>query len=306
MDDQAQVLRRLMEKKSYIPENPPKSTRIITVTSGKGGVGKSNFTLNFALALQEMGYRVLILDADLGLANLDVLMGIRPKYNLYHMLTKRISVWDIIHESHGIQLIAGGSGLSELVAMTEKEQDRFAEQISLLHGHVDFLLLDTGAGISEQTLHFVWSSDETIVVTTPEPTAITDAYALIKSAAFGEGAAATSLPSIRLVINRITAEKEGRQTGDKMHLAARRFLQMELPVLGCVADDPSVVKAVKLQTPLLKAFPNSRAAKNIKDLALRYTSAAGAHAQDKPLPGVKGFLQSMMTWMKGADGNKLR
>lgn len=306
MDDQAQVLRKLMGRGLGSSEQTPRSTRIITVTSGKGGVGKSNFTLNFALALQEKGYRVIILDADLGLANLDVLMGTRPKYNLYHMLKQKISIWDIIHESHGVQLIAGGSGLSELITLTEPEQQRFAEQIYLLNGHVDYLLLDTGAGLSEQTLHFIWSSDETVVVTTPEPTAITDAYALIKSVAFSEDAALASPPSIRLVVNRVTAEKEGKQTADKMHLAARRFLQLDLPILGCVAEDPSVVKAVKLQVPLLKAFPNSKAAKGIRELALRYTASAGTDDQEKAVPGVKGFLQSMMRWMKKPDGSELR
>lgn len=292
MNDQAQSLRRLMKFKQEMPPTPLSTgnTRIITVTSGKGGVGKSNFTLNFALALQARGCKVLILDADLGLANLDVLMGTRPRYNLYHMLKQRKSVWEIIHESHGIQLIAGGTGLSELVHLTDQELQEFARQICQLNGHVDYILFDTGAGLTEQTLHFILSSDETIVVTTPEPPAITDAYALIKTVA----ASGTSA-KIRLVVNRATGQKEGKQTADKIHMAARRFLQLDLPTLGHVLEDESVVKAVKMQTPFTIAFPNSRASKCVKELAALFL--LGQHTA-KPLPGVKGFLHSMMQWMK--------
>ena len=151
------------------------------MTSGKGGVGKSNFTLNFALTLQSKGYKVLVFDADIGLANIDVLMGISSKYNLYHLLKKEKTIWEIIQKGYNdLEFIAGGSGFNDLLRLTDEELDYFAEQVMQLNGYVDFIIFDTGAGLSKETLKFILAAEEAIVVTTPEPTSITDAYAIIK------------------------------------------------------------------------------------------------------------------------------
>ncbi|MBO9599783.1 MAG: P-loop NTPase, partial [Cohnella sp.] len=178
MNDQAEALRHLVHTTS---SDLAKATRIITITSGKGGVGKSNFSLNFAMALQKRGFSVLVFDADISFANIDVLLGTPAQYNLIHLLNGEKSIWDIIQTGpNGLQFIAGGSGFKDLVRLSDQEIEYFAQQIGKLNGHVDFIVFDTGAGLSKETVRFITAADETIVVTTPEPTSITDAYALIK------------------------------------------------------------------------------------------------------------------------------
>lgn len=282
MHDQAEALRHLVHSREL---GGARSTRIVTVTSGKGGVGKSNFSLNFALALQNRGYRVLLFDADIGMANIDVLLGTPANYNLFHLLKREKSIWEIIQTGPGgLQFIAGGSGFRDLIRLSEEELDYFAGEIAKLHGHVDFLLFDTGAGLSKETLRFIGAADETIVVTTPEPTSITDAYALMKMVRqMGQDAA------FRLVVNRIEGEREGRQTADNIRQVARTYLQLELPLLGFVPDDGHVSRAVKRQTALSIAYPDCPAARGIDGIAAAYVRAEPR----APERNLKGFLQRM-------------
>lgn len=290
MSDQAQGLRNLVRSHN---EQPNRSTRVITVTSGKGGVGKSNFTLNFALTLQAKGYKVLVFDADIGMANIDVLMGASPKYSLYHLLKRQKSIWEIIHKGYNdLEFIAGGSGFNDLLGLSEDELDYFVKQVDQLNGYVDFILFDTGAGLSRETLKFIVSAQETIVVTTPEPTSITDAYALIKMVHTMDYDV-----KFRLVINRVTDLREGKQTADKISLVARQFLQLDIPTLGYVDDDSLVSKAVKKQVPFTIAFPNSLASRGIQELAERFVSGRD-FAPDAARSGVKGFLSRMMNMMR--------
>ncbi|WP_438446912.1 MinD/ParA family protein [Gorillibacterium sp. sgz5001074] len=293
MNDQAQTLRDLVSSRHDLRPGA-RTTKIITVTSGKGGVGKSNFTLNFALTLQSKGFKVLVFDADIGLANIDVLMGVTPKYNLYHLLKKEKTIWDIIHTGYnGLEFIAGGSGFSDLIRLSEEQLDYFAEQVSQLNGHCDIILFDTGAGLSKETLKFILSAEETIVVTTPEPTSITDAYAIIKMVN-------NMQPGIRfkLVINRVTEPKEGKQTADKITLVAKQFLQMDIPTLGYVADDSNITKAVKRQVPFTIAFPNSPASYNLKEMAELFVQGQAFEPLMNQTAGMKGFLSKMLKLMK--------
>jgi flagellar biosynthesis protein FlhG len=289
MSDQAQGLRNLVRSHN---EHPNRTTKVLTVTSGKGGVGKSNFTLNFALSLQAKGYKVLVFDADIGMANIDVLMGASPKYSLYHLLKRQKTIWEIIHKGYNdLEFIAGGSGFNDLLGLSEAELDYFMEQVNQLNGYVDFILFDTGAGLSRETLKFIVAAQETIVVTTPEPTSITDAYAIIKMV----HAMDYQVP-FKLVINRVTDSREGKQTADKISLVSKQFLNIDIPTLGFVEDDHYVSKAVKKQVPFTIAFPHCNASKGIEELAERYvTGQAGAHMQES---GVKGFLSRMMKLMK--------
>jgi flagellar biosynthesis protein FlhG len=289
MTDQAQGLRNLVQIQN---EKSSKTTRIITVTSGKGGVGKSNFTLNFALMLQSQGFKVLVFDADIGLANIDVLMGVSSKYSLYHLLKNEKTIWEIIQKgSNGLDFIAGGSGFNDLLRLTDEELDYFAEQVSQLNGYVDFIIFDTGAGLSKETLKFILAAEETIVVTTPEPTSITDAYAIIKMVnSMGHNV------NFKLVINRVTDAKEGKQTADKISLVAKKFLHIDIPALGYVDDDNSVSKAVKKQIPFTIAFPNSPASRSLHALVDSYVS--GYQVSDVPTSGMKGFLSKMMKLLK--------
>ncbi|WP_426447066.1 MinD/ParA family protein [Paenibacillus sp. S-38] len=289
MNDQAQGLRNLIKTQETSND---KATRIITVTSGKGGVGKSNFTLNFALALQKKGLKVLVFDADIGLANIDVLMGVSPKYSLYHLLKREKTIWEIIHTGYNdLQFIAGGSGFNDLIRLSDEQLDYFAAQVEQLNGHVDVIIFDTGAGLSKETLKFIVAAQETIVVTTPEPTSITDAYAIIKMV----NSMNYQIP-FKLVVNRVTDWREGRQTADKISMVAKQFLSLDIPTLGYVVDDSSVSKAVKKQVPFTVAFPDSAASKSINDLADDFI--AGHLPAQQERGAIKGFLSKMMKMLK--------
>ncbi|WP_028550442.1 MinD/ParA family protein [Paenibacillus sp. UNC451MF] len=292
MNDQAQGLRNLILNQHQQRQRESTRTRILTVTSGKGGVGKSNFTLNFALTLQKKGFKVLVFDADIGLANIDVLMGVTAKYSLYHLLKKEKTIWEIIQQGpNGLQFIAGGSGFQDLIRLTEEQLDYFADQVQQLNGTVDFIIFDTGAGLSKETLKFILSAEETIVVTTPEPTSITDAYAIIKMISSME-------ESIRfkLVVNRVTDWKEGRQTADKISMVAKQFLKLDIPTLGFVYDDSNVSKAVKKQVPFTVQYPSCPASQSISRLADDFISRQSQSEQ--PEGAVKNFMSKMMKYLR--------
>lgn len=285
MSDQAQELRKLVLDKQ---NEPQRTTKIVTITSGKGGVGKSNFTLNFSLALQSLGYRVLVFDADIGLANIDVLMGVTAKYNLYHLVKKQKTIWDIIYQGHNdLLFIAGGSGFSDLMKLSEEDLEYFTSQIAELNGYVDYILFDTGAGLSKETLKFIISAQETIVVTTPEPTSITDAYAIIKMV-HGMG----HQVSFKLIVNRVSEPREGQRTAEKISLVAKQFLKLDIPLLGFIEDDYNVTKAVKKQIPFSVAFPECVAAKSITRIASAYATGGSSEAAEQT--GIRGFLNRML------------
>ncbi|MBD2845269.1 MinD/ParA family protein [Paenibacillus sp. IB182496] len=284
MLDQAQTLRKLVEQE----HDDTRQTRIVTVTSGKGGVGKSNFTLNFALALRRNGLKTLIFDADIGMANIDVLMGRSAAYSVYHLLKREKTVWEIISEGpEDVHFIAGGSGFRDLLDLPQTELDYFEAQIVKLQGHYDIILFDTGAGLSRETVSFIAAAQETIVVTTPEPTSITDAYALIKMVGSMQQDAA-----FKLVVNRTTDEREGRQTADRISLVARQFLELDIPLLGTIPDDANVMRAVKKQSPFSIAFPASGASKAVAEIARGFLNNGTANAPNTG--GIRGFIQRML------------
>ncbi|WP_172194459.1 MinD/ParA family protein [Saccharibacillus qingshengii] len=296
MSDQAAALREMISSLRPAPSRKPdssdpseKTAHIIAVTSGKGGVGKSNFTLNFALELQKLGKKVLVFDADIGMANIDVLMGVRSQYNLFHLLKREKSMSEIIQSGpNSLPFIAGGSGMTELFSLSEDDLLHFTGQIEEIARDLDYILFDTGAGLSKETIRFITASDECIVVTTPEPTAITDAYALVKVVHDLEHSAV-----FRLVVNRAMDRREAQQTADKIRLVAQKFLQLDIPVLGHVSDDPHVSQAVKKQTPFSIRFPNSPASKDIQELAFRYTQHSLQVRADSP-KGIKGFVNRLL------------
>ncbi|MEV5024737.1 MinD/ParA family protein [Paenibacillus sp. LPE1-1-1.1] len=284
MMDQAEALRNLVKQQEL--QEDGRTTRVVTVTSGKGGVGKSNFSLNFALSLQRLGKKVLVFDADIGMANIDVLMGVSSTYNLYHLLKQEKTIWEIVQEGpEGLHFIAGGSGFRDLMDLSAEQLDRFADEISKLHGKYDLILFDTGAGLSKETVKFITAAQETIVVTTPEPTSITDAYALIKMVKTMEVDV-----QFKLIVNRASDAREGKQTADKISMVSQRFLQSELPHLGILPDDPNVSKAVKRQIPFTVAYPGSEASVAIERIAKQFLEIPQSSA---PSGGVKGFLHKM-------------
>jgi flagellar biosynthesis protein FlhG len=284
MKDQAEKLRERIHQTNSTTEEK-KSTRIITVTSGKGGVGKSNFSLNFALSLIQQNKKVMIFDVDLGLANIDVLMGVSPKKTMLHMIEKDLSIWDIVEEGPGgLQLVAGGSGFNHLFQMDEQKLSKFFTELGSIQGHVDYIILDTGAGLSNESLRFVLAADDVILVTTPEPTSITDAYAVLKMANSKD----LNL-DIKLVVNRCSSQNEGRGTANKLQLVSKQFLNKELGCLGFIPDDPNVPKAVKKQTPFLLQYPQSEAS-----IAMQKLSHSYLNIPSTTKGGLIGFLNKII------------
>lgn len=260
--DQAQRLRELLDSPSS-----ETSARIIAVSSGKGGVGKTNFTVNLAIALAKLGKRVTIIDADLGLANVDVLLGIITKANLLNVINGDMEAKDIVEQGpHGINIVSGGSGIAELANVDEEILDRLISALAYFNSISDYILFDTGAGIGKSVLSFVASAGELIVLMNPDPTSLTDAYALIKNIE------SASEKSIKLVINRAESSEEARDAFDKVAQTVHRFLGIEVHNLGYILEDHNLKKAVKKQTPVLVAYPRSLASKAIENIAMALDS----------------------------------
>ncbi|TLM97347.1 MinD/ParA family protein [bacterium] len=289
MRDQAEKLRVLARTIKHQVESEikggPRRTRIIAVTSGKGGVGKTNFTINFGLALMSYGQKVMILDADLGLANVDVILGINPQYNLYHVLKGEKSIQEIITTGpQGLQVIAGGSGIQEMANLRKWQVEQFVNKLEELEGMADILIIDTSAGLTKNVMTFVLSADEVIVITTPEPTAITDAYGLVKAMA-----AKRKHGVINLVVNRVEDAEEAGITASKFSVVAEKFLKLNIGHLGFILDDPLVSRAVKNQEPFYLKYPKSPAAHCIQKLAGQLMEQ-GSY----PEPGgIKGFFSRL-------------
>src|SRR5438128_1314990 len=202
------------------PRQPLRRTRVLAVASGKGGVGKTNLTVNLAIALAREGKRAVVLDGDLGLANVDVLLGIHPRYTLQHVMSGQRSLGEVmVAAPGGIWVVPGASGLEELADMSEEQRQYLIGALGELDGRVDVLLIDTAAGVSREVSAFLEAAPEVIVVTTPEPAAITDAYALIKVAS----AASDGGPTLRLVVNQANDVGEAVGVARKLQTVARQF-----------------------------------------------------------------------------------
>ena len=247
------------------PEIPPivrRKTRIIAITSGKGGVGKSSISVNLGLAMVRAGKRVLLFEADLGLANINVLMGIIPKYNLYHLVRDRKKLEDIIiHTPEGLDIIPGASGYSSLANLSNREREQIIEEFENL-SHYDIILIDTGAGISSSVVDFTLPADDIIIVTTPEPTSITDAYGIIKSIILIE-----PKKKIKLLVNRVSSSLEGRKVAERLISICDQFLNYRINSHSFIFDDESVGKAVRSQKPFLILYPKGKASSCLKVVA---------------------------------------
>lgn len=292
--DQAQSLREYMHRHQVLQETKHNS-RMITITSGKGGVGKSNFTLNFALALKSIGKKVVILDLDLSTANIDILMGISSSGNsLADVLHKRKYLFDCIDKgSGGIDYIAGGLDLQDLLLLDQENQVFFMNQIQELNAYADFILLDTGAGISKILVDFIIASDETILVTTPEPTSIADSYAVMKTVL----QYTSHTPKFRLVVNRARSYREAVETSRALKNASSAFLKMSLNTLGFLMEDAHVQKAVRTQTPFYLSYPNCEASKNMKQIMYTFLPDMEVNSS-APIKGVRGFFEKMLSLRK--------
>lgn len=231
-------------------------TRVIAVTSGKGGVGKSNFSINLAIAFSQIGKKVVVLDADLGLSNVNVLFGVSPTYNLSHVIHQQKLLSDVmIKTKYGPRIISGASGVFDLVSLTDAKRKNIFKQFKELE-NIDIFIIDTAAGVSKNVLTFLDAVDDIIIVTTTEPTAITDAYGLMKIIR-------TELESIgqdtfKLVINRVKNVTEGRKTFERLSTITKRFLQIDLSYLGFIYEDLVVHESVLHQIPTIIKHPHSK------------------------------------------------
>jgi len=240
-----------------------KHPRILAVASGKGGVGKTNVVANLAAGLTDLGKRVIVLDADLGLANIDVLLGITPKYHLGHVLYGDKKLTDImVAGPGGFRIIPASSGLQRLAELTLEQRDYLVKSFADLDGDADYLLIDTAAGISTNVLHFLRAAPEVVVVSSPEPTAIVDAYAVIKIVLAEEPA-----KTIRVLINSVISEEESRDVFRQINSVVKRFLSREVIYLGYVERDPHVVKAVRSQVLVTHSYPTAPASRCFRQIA---------------------------------------
>lgn len=262
--------------------------QVIAIASGKGGVGKTNVVANLAIALQRRGKRVVVIDADLGLANLDTLLGLHPHATLRQVLRGECAITDAFVEGPaGIRIVPAASGYEDLTQLSDGQRLTLLEQVDRLDGAFDVLLIDTGAGISANVTFFATAAHETVVVVTPEPTSLTDAYALIKVLAtrYAED-------SFAVLVNMARSEFEARKTFTQLTRVAERFLQVSLRWMGWVPYDSEVPEAVRRQQPVLELAPATAASRALEGLADRLC-AAPASARAKG--GLQFFFRRLLS-----------
>ncbi|MBT8428567.1 MAG: MinD/ParA family protein [Gammaproteobacteria bacterium] len=267
--DQASGLRQMVN---------PRPVRTIAVTGGKGGVGKTNVSVNLGVAAAEMGQKVMLLDADLGLANIDVVLGLHPEYDLSHVMRGERTLDEILVEGPaGLQVVPGASGLQSLAELSPAEHTGLIRAFSELAADTELLIVDTAAGISDTVLSFSRAAHEVVVVVCDEPASITDAYAIIKLLNRDYGH-----QRFRILANMVRSAQEGRELFNKMCRVTDRYLDVTLGFMGAIPFDESLRKAVRTQKPVVQAFPRSRAAQVFRSLAKKidtWPQPQGANGQ---------------------------
>ena len=253
--DQAQNLRELIGKREEV--------RVLSVTSGKGGVGKSSISVNLAIAMSRLGVRVLVVDADFGLANVDVMLGVTTKYDISHFLRGEKPLHEIIQLGHeGVRFISGGSGVNDLLNIDEDQLGGLLSGLVNLDVPMDFIIIDTGAGINDNILRLILASSETLVVTTPEPTAILDAYALVKTIVKRD-----SSHPIHVLINKCDNKKEANRVQEGFIEVVGRHLGKNISPMGLLMYDHNIPQSIKRQVPITVSDPGGGTAAEIKQIA---------------------------------------
>ncbi|MBL7107553.1 MAG: MinD/ParA family protein [Phycisphaerae bacterium] len=266
--------------------NQAKAAKVIAVTSGKGGVGKTNISVNLATCLKACGKKVLLFDADLSLGNLDILLNTTSRYNISHLLSGKKNLDQVIHTTeNGIDIICGCSGMAEMADLTQFQRHRLINDLNSIANNNDVIIVDTGAGICKDVMAFCMFSDELLLVTTPEATAMTDAYAMIKVLAKnGYGG------SINLVVNMAADIAEGKKTYQQIAGVAMRFLDTAVYSAGILLRDNSLIESVRQRKPVVLAYPKSKISQGFISLAAKVTKdTVSSNSQN-------GFFKKVVDW----------
>ena len=265
----------------------PRCTMSLCILSGKGGVGKSNLALNLSYALYRANYRMLMMDFDVGLANVDVLLGISPEKNLQDLLQPGVTPADVVAsvEPEGFDFLPAASGVPELLELDDDMRDSVFSKLNSALGEYDYIVFDLGAGIGKTVLSLAAMTRMRIMVVTPEPTSLTDSYAVIKVLNSQHG-----ISDFQVVVNQVSDPKEGQLTFERLSGACKRFLGLDISYMGCVHSDPNVPEAVRRQTPLIKHAPKCRASQDILSLAIKI---ARHRAEWRPELAEKAILKKI-------------
>ena len=284
--DQATELRRLMSRLKE--EKPVGAARVVAVTSGKGGVGKTNVAVNLSARLSKMGRRVALLDADMGMANADVICNATATVTLAHVVAGRKQLADAMLEGPGgFTLVPGASGLAQMANLSEFERARVVSLFRQLESDYDMLLIDTGAGIGPNVMSFLLAADDLLVITTPEPTAITDAYALVKAVSRQR----ESIP-VNLFVNQVQDSTEAKAVFERISAVCRRFLGLSLIDAGHMVSDPRVTASVRRRRPFVLDSPDAPASLCVRQLAHKLD-------RDAAEPDNRGFFRRVASWIAG-------
>ncbi len=263
--DQATQLRNIIKAGNIKKERP--LARVMTVTSGKGGVGKSNTAINLAIQFKKMGQRVIILDADFGLANIEIMFGAVPKHNLSDLIYQGKNIKEIITWGPGdVGFISGGSGIAGLSNLNRDYLVYIIQNLAELDAIADVIIIDTGAGISDAVLEFLVASGEILLVTTPEPTSITDSYSLLK-ALNAHPRFVRDYSKVKMISNKVESKEEGQMLFNKLNAVVNRYLKLPIEYLGAVPNDTLLSKAVMQQSPVSLLSPNAKSAQAYENIA---------------------------------------
>lgn len=286
--DQAEQLRILKAGQ----QQPKPLARVITVTSGKGGVGKSNTSINLAIQFRKMGKRVIILDADFGLANIEIMFGAVPKHNLCDLIYQGMRITDIITWGPmEVGFISGGSGIAGMSNLNRDYLNYIIQNLAQLDTITDIIIVDTGAGISDAVLEFLVASGEILLVTTPEPTSITDSYSLLK-ALYRHQRFDAEATKVKLIANRVSKDPEGKILYDKLNAVVERYLKVPILYLGCVPEDAQLSRSVMQQTPVSLHNPGAKSTLAYERIAGRLLDKAEEERQ--PRRGMAAFFSHII------------